>query len=123
MKELRNIRKNINKFGEKEQWIIEQIDKSQTKLLRWREIEFVLRTFNADYVDDVEYLWRISNINHDIMSLILEKECGLIGEIFIDNTKEDFYNCINELLNMDKNLHDKLFKIVLFVEDYLIKQS
>lgn len=120
MKELRNIRKNINKLGEKEQWIIEQMDKSQTKLLRWREIEFILRTFNADYVDNVEYLWRISNINHDIMCLILEKECG-VEEIFIDNTKKDFYDCINELLNMDKNLlYDKLFKIVLFVEDYLI---
>lgn len=112
MKELKNIRKS-NELTNKEKELIKLIDKNQTRLNRWIDFELELRMLKTK--DSI-----LSKLKHDIMTLALSEKFGDNNEIFIENTKTSFYEEIDELLEYDEKLYNKLFKIVLFVEDYLM---
>ena len=112
MKELKNIRKS-NELTIKEKELLELIDKNQTRLNRWIDFELELRMLKTK--DSI-----LSKLKHSIMTLAVSEKFGDYNEIFIENTKTSFYEEIDELLEYDEKLYNKLFKIVLFVEDYLI---
>ena len=118
MKELRNLR-NGYKLSELEKERIDIIDK-YTKINRWYDIEHTIMTLDTKCNLTEEDLNNISMIRHYIMVLSISKQFGEENENYLNNMKEFLYKEINDLYKNNNNLHFTLFKIVLFVEDYLI---
>ena len=87
---------------------------------RYIEFEYVLRHLLMDLKDEVtkEDLFSLKNIKQDIIVFLMKDKFTETNEIFLDNTKNDFYNEIERLEENHTNIKSQTKIIKSFMEDF-----
>ena len=88
---------------------------------RFAHMELLLRNlvYKASEHTHTEYQL-IDKIKHSIVIFSMKDKVCETNDIFIENTKEEFYSTIDELIKINRSVEWDLFYIKLFVEDFYL---
>ena len=86
---------------------------------RFTHVELLLRNLISK-TSSIREPAIIDKIKHSIMIFAMKDKVCEDNEIFIENTKEEFYDAIDKLIKENRSFEWDLFYIKLFVEDFYL---